>query len=91
MQTLCLQARRPNGSAPRPYDRELVPASPMVPVVNGVAWQAFEGHYPRVPDFETLTAVAHGTEEDPDVTTLTRATDAGLHSGNPLNLIGALR
>jgi arylsulfatase A-like enzyme len=78
MQTLCLQARRPNSSAPRPYDRELVPASPAIPVVNGVEWQAFEGHYPWVPDFETLTAVAHGTEKSPDLAKLSRTTEAGL-------------
>ena len=78
MQTLCLQARRPNSSTPRPYDRELVPASPAVPVADGVEWQAFEGDYLWVPDFETLSAVAHGTEKSPDLTKLTRATDAGL-------------
>ena len=76
---LSLQARRPNDSAPRPYDNELVPASPVVPVKDGVRWQAYEGTFPWVPDFAILPAVAAGTADSPRLDKLPRKQDAGLY------------
>ena len=55
MKTMALQSRRPNDSAPRPYDIELVPATPALTTTNGVEWKAYEGNYPWVPDLETLS------------------------------------
>ena len=46
MKAASLQVRRPNPSAPRPYDNELVPALPAAPLANGVEWKAYEGSLP---------------------------------------------
>ena len=67
MKAMVLQVRRPNGSAPRPYDGELVPAVAAKPVINGVEWKAYEGDYRWVPDFEILNAAVSGTEARPDL------------------------
>jgi len=61
METLVRQVRRPDSNAPRPYDRQLVPASPPGAVVPGVEWNTYEGTFPWVPDFEILKPVASGT------------------------------
>ncbi len=78
MKTLSLQVRRPNNSAHRPYDHELVPAAPSVPVTGGVNWQAYKGDYPWVPDFETLKPMAHGTESRPDLSKRPRDQNIGM-------------
>ncbi len=46
METLVMQARRPDGGAPRPYDQQLVPASKPGAVIAGVEWRAYEGAFP---------------------------------------------
>ena len=61
METLVRQVRRPDNGAPRPYDRQLVPASPPGAVVPGVEWKTYEGIFPWVPEFEILKPVASGT------------------------------
>ncbi len=86
MKTMSLQVRRPNDSAPRPYDNELVPAVPAVPVTNGVEWRAYEGNFPWVPDFETLKSVAVGTEAQPDLSQRTRDDDVGMFFTGNLNI-----
>ena len=78
MKTLALQVRRPNSSAPRPYDQELVPAVPGVAVVPGIEWKAYEGSYPWVPDLEILPSAARGTAEHPDLGKRTRDNDIGM-------------
>jgi hypothetical protein len=78
MKALVLQIRRPDPGAPRPYDNELVPASPVAAVVPGVDWKAFEGAYPWVPDLETLPSVASGSAEQPDLQKRTRDNDLGM-------------
>jgi hypothetical protein len=86
MKTLSLQVRRPDSDAPRPYDHELVPASPAVSVANGLAWKAFEGNYPWVPDLETLPAVASGTADVPDLQKRTRDNNIGMLFTGYLNI-----
>ncbi len=86
MKTLSLQVRRPDGSAPRPYDRELVPATPSVPVASGVNWQAYESDYPWVPDFETLKPMSHGTESRPDLSKRPRDQNIGMFFTGYLNI-----
>lgn len=78
MQSLALQSRRPNPSARRPYDEELVPA--LVPQISapGIEWRAYEGHYPWVPDLETLKPVAGGIAPQPTLAPRTRDNDIGL-------------
>ena len=78
MKNLVLQVRRPDSDAARPYDNELVPASPAAPVVNGVQWKAYEGNYPWVPDLETLPAVARGAADAPGLQKRTRDNDIGM-------------
>jgi len=78
MKALVLQVRRPDSGAPRPYDNELVPASPVASVVKGVEWKAYEGVYPWVPDLETLPSVASGTADQPDLQKRTRENNIGL-------------
>jgi arylsulfatase A-like enzyme len=60
MHTMTLQARRPNESAHRPYDDELVPAVSAAPLAGGVVWKAYEGEFPWVPDLELLPPVGSG-------------------------------
>jgi hypothetical protein len=86
MKKVILQVRRPNASAPRPYDDELIPADPAGPMENGVTWQAYEGNYPWVPDFETLQSVAGGTESLPDLSKATRNHDMGMFFTGFLNI-----
>lgn len=88
MKTMVLQARRPNNSAPRPYDNELIPADPvsMLSTSKGINWQAFEGNYPWVPDFETLNSVANGFDNHPDLKKRTRDNDIGMFFTGYLNI-----
>jgi hypothetical protein len=77
MKNLTLQIRRPDSEAPRPYDNEMVPAISLS-VTNGVRWNAYEGNYPWVPDFETLTAMTNGFAGRPDVNVRPRNNNVGL-------------
>jgi arylsulfatase A-like enzyme len=73
-----LQVRRPNSSAARPYDNELVPANPSVAVTAGIEWKAYEGAYPWVPDLSMLKPAATGTADHPDLAKRTRDNDIGM-------------
>jgi hypothetical protein len=61
MKDRVLQVRRPDPSAPRPYDFEFVPPAGGVAVTNGrVDYAAYEGTWPWLPDVSMLTAVSTG-------------------------------
>jgi len=61
MKDRVLQLRRPDDSAPRPYDDELVPASGPVATTNGfLDYAIYEGVWPWVPDVDMLTNIATG-------------------------------
>jgi hypothetical protein len=61
MKNRVLQLRRPNDSAPRPYDDESVPPSAPVSARSGeVAYSVYDGIWPWVPDVAMLTNVASG-------------------------------
>jgi hypothetical protein len=68
MKAKTLQVRRPEPSAPRPYDDELMP-----PVVldksarNGVKWSAYAGEFLWIPDMRVATPVASGRAEQTDI------------------------
>lgn len=49
MKDRVLRLRRPNESAPRPYDDEAVPAVPAGPTEPGVRWAAVDGQFAWVP------------------------------------------
>ncbi len=63
MKDRVLQLRRPNSTAGRPYDSENIPPSaPIATYTNGlVEYALFEGAWPWLPDFATLSPSATGT------------------------------
>jgi arylsulfatase A-like enzyme len=61
MQNLALQVRRPNASAPRPYDHLPVPPSRTSVPTNGmVTYAVYEGDWPWVPEFTTMPPLKTG-------------------------------
>jgi arylsulfatase A-like enzyme len=74
MKARVLQVRVPNDSAPRPYDKALVPPVTKTPGgTPGLTWSLFKGELPWVPDFRTLKAVKRGNTKTIDLA----MTDAG--------------
>ncbi|MFN3407789.1 MAG: sulfatase-like hydrolase/transferase [Limisphaerales bacterium] len=86
MKDRVLQLRRPGGGVTRPYDAALVPAVAVPAVVPGLAYRAFEGAFPWVPDFAPLTAVTNGTCTGVDLSVRTRDQDIGLEYSGYLNV-----
>lgn len=66
LKTDVLQMRRPNPSAPRPYDKEFVPAADPSAVVPGVVWRTYETPLPWVAKLEDLKASAKSGAPQPD-------------------------
>ncbi len=61
MKARVLQVRVPNISTPRPYDSALVPPVTKVPAGKpGLTWSLYDGEFPWLPDFRTLTPTKHG-------------------------------
>jgi len=56
MKDRVLQSRRPNSSAARPYDNEMVPDVAAVKTIPGVNWKSFNGDFKWVPDVAALTS-----------------------------------
>ena len=74
-----LQVRQPNASAPRPYDDALVPPVPSSPATApGLSWSLFQGVWPWMPDFRTLTPVNRGQSSGIDLAVLKGKAAAGL-------------
>jgi arylsulfatase A-like enzyme len=74
-----LQIRRPNASAPRPYDRELVPPVNVVaPVIKKLDYAVFEGKWPWLPDLDTLTPRKTGQTGGLNLGVRTRRTNYAL-------------
>lgn len=68
MKARVLQLRMPDGSAPRPYDGAFVPPVATEPQgASGLSWSLFEGSWPWMPDFRTLTPVKSGSVANPDL------------------------
>ena len=61
-----LQIRRPDESAPRPYDNEPVPALDEAPKDSRVQWAAYEGDFPWVPQTFGLQTVGQGVSKTVD-------------------------
>ncbi len=70
LKALALQTRRPDASAPRPYDGAPVPGVALPTSVAGVAWQRFDGSFPWVPALDSLAPAARGTAASPDLAAL---------------------
>jgi hypothetical protein len=82
MKDTALQERRPDPSAPRPYDQELVPPDAPGATVPGVHWQAYAAAFPWLPKLDFLSATASGDAAVPDVALLPLRKDvAMLYSG----------
>jgi len=61
MKARVLQVRVPNVTAPRPYDK--APAPPVAKAPGGspgLTWSLFQGAWPWLPDFRTLTPARRG-------------------------------
>jgi arylsulfatase A-like enzyme len=78
MKERVLQLRRPNSTAPRPYDDELVPSVSASSVTAGVEWKAFAQVYPWVPELTQLTASSNGTTNRPTIAVRPRDNNFGL-------------
>ena len=66
MKARTLQMRRPNASAPRPYDSVPVPAVNPRNTGKGIVWHAYSGEYPWVPGMSAMQDTASGTAPAPD-------------------------
>lgn len=76
MKQTVLQVRRPNASAPRPYDAAPVPPASVDASAPGVAWTRYDEDFPWVPATESLRAASRGMAEGPDVRALAPAVGA---------------
>ncbi len=74
LKDLALQSRRPNGSAPRPYDNALVPPAVVASTTAGLTWQCFDGPCPWVPALTGVKPSASGTFTEPAPRTAAAAT-----------------
>jgi Arylsulfatase A and related enzymes len=73
-----LRHRRPEESAPRPYDGALVPALAPVKTAEGVSWRHYRGSFPWVPDFAGMTPAASGSALRPDLANVPGRGDGGV-------------
>jgi len=67
MKDKVLQSRRPNKSASRPYDNDLVASVLVANPVHGVKWNAYKGDFPWIPSENSLIPSKSGTLEKPVV------------------------
>jgi arylsulfatase A-like enzyme len=78
MKDRVLQLRRPDASAPRPYDNEPLPAVSPAPLTYGVEWRAYTQAFPWVPELTALTSTSSGTTNAPTLAVRPRDNDIGL-------------
>ncbi|MFD0892534.1 sulfatase-like hydrolase/transferase [Luteolibacter ambystomatis] len=78
MKDKVLQLRRPSSAAKRPYDSELVPADKVAQPEPGVVWKAYEGEFPWLPKFDTMSLSKSGVSPRPAVSDLSREENAGM-------------
>jgi hypothetical protein len=67
MKDRVLQVRRPDTSAARPYDKELVAATAARTTKPGVVWKSFNGKFPWLPEVTGMVASATGTAQQPQI------------------------
>lgn len=78
MKDTVLRLRRPDSSAPRPYDNEFVPAIHVNSTQPGVKWLAYEKAFPWVPELTTLSATFEGITNHPTIAVRPRNNNIGL-------------
>jgi len=81
MKDRVLQSRRPNSSAVRPYDNELVPDIKGVKTAPGVFLKSFNGDFKWVPDVAALKAKATGNTKLPTIDVRKEDSQALLFTG----------
>tara|TARA_R110002049_G_scaffold3795_5_gene27551 strand:- start:5017 stop:7131 length:2115 start_codon:yes stop_codon:yes gene_type:complete len=64
---MALQSRMPNMTAPRPYDKELVPNISAKNIAPGLIWHCYEGQFPWVPQVTNLIPIASGIADTPQI------------------------
>jgi arylsulfatase A-like enzyme len=85
MKARVLQVRRPEASAPRPYDEALVPALSRAPgATGGLRWARYEGDWPWLPALDTLPPTAAGETPQPELSAVERG------AGGAVALTGAV-
>jgi arylsulfatase A-like enzyme len=68
MKARVLQVRKPDPSAKRPYDKALVPRVAAPPSSEpGLTWSLFQGEWPWMPDFRTLSPANMGKSKQIDL------------------------
>jgi arylsulfatase A-like enzyme len=72
MKDRVLQIRRPNESAPRPYDDSMVPGIAVEDFDDQVKWSIFEDNFPWVPQTIDLKPKKTGISEKVDLSVRTR-------------------
>jgi arylsulfatase A-like enzyme len=75
MKDTVLRLRRPNTSAPRPYDAALIPPIATAAVTGGIAWKEYSHTNDYLPDLLLSTPIATGTSTRPDLAVLSRRDD----------------
>ena len=79
MKARVLQCRVPSLDAARPYDTAYIPATLKTPTtLPGVTWKFYEGQWPWMPDFRTLTADQRGASATIDLSIVTSNNPGGL-------------
>lgn len=78
MKYLGLGAHRKLPTVIRPYDTGLIPAIAPTPIRNGLKWKSYEGYWPWLPDFRSLTPVSSGENPTLTPTLSSRANNFGL-------------
>jgi hypothetical protein len=79
MKNKVLQVRRPDASAPRPYDQALVPAVADQKTKAGISWKAYRGSFSWVPEVAGLQPVATGQASRLDAAALSKAAGQALY------------
>jgi arylsulfatase A-like enzyme len=78
MKARVLQVRKPDPGAKRPYDKALVPPVENPPSTEpGLTWSLFQGKWPWMPDFRTLTAATTGNSKQIELTMASAEIAAG--------------
>ena len=86
MKNKVLWSRRPDPEAPRPYDKELLPAVMVNKTFPGVKWKAFEGKFPWVPSILTLEPSKTGNTDRPRPEVKKNLKDGALFFSGYLNI-----
>jgi arylsulfatase A-like enzyme len=86
MKDTVLRLRRPDSTAPRPYDTNLVPALAAATLPPGVQWRAYTNAFPWVPELTTLRDSSRGTSPIPSLEVCPRENNLGLLFAGYLNV-----